>query len=229
MVRRKTYDRVPELGNHPGAESSGPRMARKIDRDAPPSGWDADVWDLALFWEQLRDKYEHPGPGRPVIYSELESAVTRHGVREMKLRNETDSDPAWVRLLKLMIEYFWDEDMDPGRPAAALNDFVAAGEFTGLRDMVLSREHHRRVVKRMDDEREARREAGTISPQRQAYLDRKAERVPAAFRANPDVQAVVRALLSDEALQVQEDVRRRLRAGEKLGDIIRERREGETQ
>jgi hypothetical protein len=220
MVRRKTYDKGPEPGNQPGPDAPGPRLARKFDPDTCPSGYDPDVWGLALFWVQCRDKYKHVGPGPVIVYSHLEKVVHEFALRQMALRNETDDDIPWVRLVKLMIEYFWDYDMNPSQPAGALNDFVAAGEFGDLRDMVLARAHHRRAVKRMDEAR-AR---GEVSPARQAYLDRKAtmSSVKRDFQA-PEPGCCF--FPSPEQEAAAEKTRVRLRAGEKLGDIIREQRE----
>ncbi len=228
-------------GNRPSRDSSAPRMARQFDPDSCPPGYDGDVWDLALYWTQLRNKYLHPGPGTVIVYAELERAVRTHAVREMKLRNATDSDPAWVRLLKLMIGEFWDHEMNPSQPAGALNDFVSAGMFTGLRDTVLTRANGRRIADRMDAERADAAAKGEHTKSYQEYLDHKAERMAsretlgmhlgdgAVVRSvsPPDTAAVLRALMSDEAQQKIEKVRVRLRKGEKLGDIIRERREGE--
>lgn len=59
------------------------------DRDRCPAGWDADIWHLALLFEQYAraDKIELRA-GRPVIYAEISALVDRYGMREGRYRHE---------------------------------------------------------------------------------------------------------------------------------------------
>lgn len=51
---------------------------RKLyDRDAMPDGLDSDIWNFTLYFEQLAEDDGYKIPGRPIVYTELYSRVSK--------------------------------------------------------------------------------------------------------------------------------------------------------
>jgi hypothetical protein len=108
-------------------------VARKFDPDAVPSGWNLDVWDVALFFEAVGEGYGHVSNGRPIIYTYLEKQVTRKGWLEDVAKNQPSvHDPQlkkWVWMLREMIQHWWDYEMDVSRAGSAVNEFCSPVTF----------------------------------------------------------------------------------------------------
>jgi len=127
-----------------GAQSKSPdwrpseRNARKFDVNACPRGWDADVWDLTLFWEQKREEYDHTGPGRPIIYMHLEDVVRRSGIRDRGYVDFENKLPGWVKVMRVLIAYFWDwEEEAATNPENCLSLFTQLPYFNETVDYLL--------------------------------------------------------------------------------------------
>lgn len=140
--RRMARDRKRKQRRASAGENDyepGVRVAKKWDRDACPPGWDAVIWHLTLFFEQSGEAYGHSSNGRPVIYTLLEHRVDSTDTRNHvgRLADRAEDDQPWVRLVKRMITYFWDWQMDPDKPRNAINDFTQLGEFLDLRDTII--------------------------------------------------------------------------------------------
>lgn len=64
--------RNPKPDERTGSRFSYSNGDRKLyDRDKRPEGTDEDVWNLALYFENMAEKYGYQSPGRPIIYTEL--------------------------------------------------------------------------------------------------------------------------------------------------------------
>lgn len=97
------------------------KLRRPYDRNAVPPGRQEDAWGLALFWNEKRDEYGHPGPSLVVICAELEHVIDQCKVRD---------DPGWEQIVRRMIEYFWDyEEAAAIYPATSIHEFAAKGYF----------------------------------------------------------------------------------------------------
>lgn len=115
----------------------GPK--RRHDRNMCPAGWDADIWDLTLLWEQKREEYRYTGPGRPVIYTELEHIIRVSGIRDRGYVDFENKIPGWVKVLRVTIEYFWDwEETAVIHAEHALGYFCQIGYFDETVQYVLN-------------------------------------------------------------------------------------------
>jgi hypothetical protein len=119
------------------ARSSAPRPARKVDLDSVPKGYDADVWDVALFFEQVAaDRGFSLAAGRPVLYAKLEQRITQSDIRHVT--RWRDSKPLrWVPMVKVMIIDFWDDEVWLPDVAYAIDQFCDPDMFAGLRSRIL--------------------------------------------------------------------------------------------
>lgn len=92
---------------------------RKLyDREKPPDGTDPDVWDLALYFEQLQEENGYLTDGRPVIYTELYHRISKDPDLSQLLRSDTsltartrvtviyDTDESIVSFIKEMIDNY---------------------------------------------------------------------------------------------------------------------------
>lgn len=114
----------------------GPK--KRYDRNMCPPGYDADIWDLVLFWEQKREEYRYSGPGRPVIYAELEHIVDVSGIRDRGYVDYEGLIPGWVKVTRAVIEYFWDwEENAVSHAEHALSYFCQIGYFDETVDYLL--------------------------------------------------------------------------------------------
>lgn len=103
-----------------------------------PPGWDADIWDLALFWIDKREQYGFLGPGRPIVYYELESLVQRSGIRSRGYKDYEGKVPGWFKVIKTVIEYFWDWEEEAAlRPQYALDYFCQLPYFNETTEYIL--------------------------------------------------------------------------------------------
>lgn len=92
---------------------------RKLyDRDKVPDGCDADVWHLALYFEQKAEEAGITVAGRPILYVELANRIRRSNIKSF-------SD--WFELLEKMIDHFWDTLDDA---SFAINTFTGIERFS---------------------------------------------------------------------------------------------------
>lgn len=123
----------------------GHRPRRKVDLDAVPEGYDANVWEVALFFEELAEERGFQlAAGRPVLYAKLEDRVTKSGLRNVQ--SWRGKPLRWVPLIKAMIIDFWDDEVWLASAAHAIDQFCGVEVFTMLRDQIL-REHELKQVK----------------------------------------------------------------------------------
>lgn len=119
-------------------------VRKQYDRDSCPAGWDRDIWDLVLFWEQKRDQYSHTGPGRPVIYAELKAVIGKSILTHV----ESQAFGSWMDLARAMIERFWDDEEEAAGDKAryALDTFCQKGYFTELMNWMIDKAEHERFM-----------------------------------------------------------------------------------
>lgn len=149
MVARKAWDdkrdeKVRTLfGREPRPH---PFQARKVDLGDCPAGYDPDVWDMALLFEQrATDRGTRLTVGRIILYAMLEPRMEwlrdqRAQVNE-KIRGSWSADgvtrfSSWQEMGRAAIELFWRDDgdllepNDPGQYAA--DDFCHPLEFKAI-------------------------------------------------------------------------------------------------
>jgi hypothetical protein len=113
------------------------------DPDAQPEWATPDLWAMTLLFEATGHGYGHRSNGRPRIYALLERAVRNEGWLDAPVWNEpSNHDPSvvkWVWVVREMIRYWWDYEMDPARPGSAIYDFTDPVEFAAMRDEIRAR------------------------------------------------------------------------------------------
>ena len=121
----------------PAAKQS--RRERKtvpvVDLDSLPSGYDPDLWDLTLFFEQRAEEARTGlAAKRLVIYARLQRRI---GSSSVAGRDDM------VAVVKDMMTSFWDDDVYLASARYALNQFCDVEYFDDLAGWVL---HRRRPV-----------------------------------------------------------------------------------
>jgi hypothetical protein len=91
---------------------------RKLyDRDKMPEGLDPDIWDCALYFEQVAESNRISVEGRPILYTELAHRVRTCGITGMFVK--------WIDAIKDMIDLYYDYPKD----RYSINDFCSIETF----------------------------------------------------------------------------------------------------
>jgi hypothetical protein len=154
---------------------------RRRDRDEVPDGFDANVWELAMFFEhQAYLKRSDLATGRYLIYSKLADKFEKSKIRQTKsFQNKAVN---WVSMVKVMMMDFWDYMVDDS--AYAIDQFCGPEMFHDLMMSAVSSQETQRLSKGMDarprGEHAVNLAAGTRRP-----LRRQEEVAPAPPRDRP--------------------------------------------
>lgn len=101
-----------------------PDGTRKLyDRDKCPDGLDQDIWDLALYFEQVAESNGKPVIGRPILYTELSHRLRTYGVEQVYVE--------WVDAVKNMIDMFFDDYSE-----TSINNFCSKETFDYIASVV---------------------------------------------------------------------------------------------
>jgi hypothetical protein len=92
------------------------RPRRKVDRDAAPAGYDADIWRLAVEFQSTAESWDVGlAAGLPILYAGIARRLASSGLRET---------PGWATTASRMIKVFWDDEVDPGNETYAIDQFT---------------------------------------------------------------------------------------------------------
>lgn len=81
--------RVPREGGYINQPNDAPARKGPYDKSRCPAGWDADLWHLALLFEQYaRADGIELRASRPIIYAEIAEMVTQYNMRRQDFRQE---------------------------------------------------------------------------------------------------------------------------------------------
>jgi hypothetical protein len=106
-----------------------------VDLDAIPPGYDPDLWDLTLFFEQRAEEARcELAAKRLVIYAKLQRRIASSVLRERHGDELTG-------VVKEMMTEFWDDDVYLASMRYALDQFCGVEYFDDLAGYVL---HNRR-------------------------------------------------------------------------------------
>ena len=169
------------------------RAARRVNSEACPDGYDANVWALAVYFEQLAEQEGwRLATGRPVIYAIFEKKLGKLGWQKQCLdaRGKPLAHPkwpGWVALMRACMIEFFENRIEHTRALYAAEQFVSllddlSFEFLeGLEIERLRREprkdnaEYRQQLRVEGDKRRARR-AAQAPPERPAPFRRDRER-----------------------------------------------------
>jgi hypothetical protein len=109
----------------------------KFDPDRVRPGFDPEVWDATLFFEQTGHRYGQPAPAsRPVMYGYLERELTRKGWLTDDYWRETShwdkNLRRWQNVLREMIRFWWDHEAGFAPPGSEINIFTDPVTFDEL-------------------------------------------------------------------------------------------------
>lgn len=113
--------------------------ALSYDRDKMPPGFDPEVWNLTLLFEQEAEKWGHSIIGRPIIYMELNHRVNISGIRNKFVM--------WNDIITEMIETFWAYEIDPDKSFYAINEFCRLDVFEQLLDQIVNERARVKLLK----------------------------------------------------------------------------------
>lgn len=123
-------------GTRAQSQDHAPRVARKVDPDACPPGWDPDVWRFTLLFEELAERWNiRLAVGRPVIYAKLEQRIEKSGVRnapESMRRDSKGHVRTWQDLTEAIICEYWTQEPDAKALGITHWDEYATDDFTNF-------------------------------------------------------------------------------------------------
>lgn len=120
------------------------------DRDKMPPGFDPEVWDLTLFFEQQAEHWGHSIVGRPIVYMELNNRINNSDIRHKFVD--------WHGMIREMIESFWSYELDPDKSYYAINEFCRIDIFNQLSDSIEADRERKKLLKEGTRDPESDRE-----------------------------------------------------------------------
>lgn len=107
----RNNDKWASYQNRSASQQSRPAARKGYDPDSCPSGYDEDVWDLALRFRQHaeRGQVELAAP-LPVIYGLLLHRIEDSGIKNRKLLSFDGEVMPWQQSVRAMISYYADKN-----------------------------------------------------------------------------------------------------------------------